>query len=164
VIVIPARLSIVTLGVEDLPRVRSFYEGLGWTSHSDLLGKGGDHGIWWSSPQPTLVENSTKSHDHRPFPTRPQKATSSLAEETGLPLAAGGFKGVTLEVNVHPREQVAAATDEVRKVGGTVSAEPADRPWGGRSGDFTDPEATPGEVAWMPGATFDSRGALIWPE
>jgi hypothetical protein len=27
---IPARLNILTLGVRDLPKVRSFYEVLGW--------------------------------------------------------------------------------------------------------------------------------------
>ncbi len=32
---IRARLNVVTLGVRDLPAVRSFYERLGWTSHSD---------------------------------------------------------------------------------------------------------------------------------
>lgn len=29
-----ARLNVVTLGVNDLPSMRSFYEALGWTSHS----------------------------------------------------------------------------------------------------------------------------------
>jgi uncharacterized glyoxalase superfamily protein PhnB len=53
--------------------------------------------------------------------------------------------------------------DEVRRAGGTVSAEPVDRPWGGRSGYFTDPEGHAWEVAWMPGSSFDLRGALIWP-
>ncbi len=32
---IPARLNILTLGVRDLPKVRSFYEALGWESRSE---------------------------------------------------------------------------------------------------------------------------------
>ncbi len=31
---VPARLNVVTFGVHDLPAVRSFYEALGWESHS----------------------------------------------------------------------------------------------------------------------------------
>jgi len=52
------------------------------------------------------------------FRTCWERAASSLAEETGLPFAAGGFKGVTLEVNVHPREQVAAATESAAHLPG----------------------------------------------
>jgi catechol 2,3-dioxygenase-like lactoylglutathione lyase family enzyme len=32
---IPARLNILTLGVRDLPKVRSFYKALGWESRSE---------------------------------------------------------------------------------------------------------------------------------
>ena len=32
---ISARLNILTLGVRDLPKVRSFYEALGWESRSE---------------------------------------------------------------------------------------------------------------------------------
>jgi len=29
------RVSLITLGVQDLERARSFYEGLGWSGHDD---------------------------------------------------------------------------------------------------------------------------------
>jgi uncharacterized glyoxalase superfamily protein PhnB len=55
------------------------------------------------------------------------------------------------------------ALKTVRGAGGRVLAEPVEREWGGRSGYFADPEGNVWELAWMPGATFDERGALIWP-
>jgi catechol 2,3-dioxygenase-like lactoylglutathione lyase family enzyme len=143
VIVVPARLSVVTLGVEDLPRMRGFYGDLGWISHSE-----GDEFARFEVGGAVLTLYSL----------------TSLAEEGGLPVAARGFKGFSLAVNVDSRDQVDSVIEEVRRVGGTVSAEPVDRPWGGRSAYFTDPEGNAWEVAWLPGATFDSRGALIWPE
>lgn len=141
--VVPARLSIVTLGVEDLARERSFYEALGWASHSD-----GDEFARFDVGGGVLTLYSL----------------ASLSEEAGLPVGGDGFRRVTLAVNVDSREQVDSVLGEVRRAGGTVSAEPVDRPWGGRSGYFTDPEGHAWEVAWMPGSSFDSRGALIWPE
>ena len=50
-----------------------------------------------------------------------------------------------------------------REAGAQVLAEPTDRDWGGRSAYFADPEGNAWEVAWVPGSTFDERGALIWP-
>ena len=35
---VPARISIVTLGVDDLKRSRAFYEALGW----EIAGSAGD--------------------------------------------------------------------------------------------------------------------------
>ena len=32
---LPARLNVLTLGVRDLPKVRAFYEALGWESLSE---------------------------------------------------------------------------------------------------------------------------------
>ena len=32
---VPAKMNILTLGVRDLPKVRSFYEALGWESLSE---------------------------------------------------------------------------------------------------------------------------------
>jgi uncharacterized glyoxalase superfamily protein PhnB len=44
--------------------------------------------------------------------------------------------------------------------GATVVAEPVDRSWGGRSGYIADPEGNRWEIAWVPSAVFDNRGAV----
>ena len=73
------------------------------------------------------------------------------------------FKGFSLSINVDERDQVDTALAAARDAGATVLAEPVDRDWGGCSAYFADPEGNAWEIAWLPGATFDDRGALIWP-
>jgi uncharacterized protein len=142
--VIPARVSIVTLGVRDLPKVRAFYEALGWKSFSH-------------------------EEEFARFDVGGAVLTlyllDLLAEEASMqpPPTDGAFKGFTCAVNVELEEMVDAAIEAVRAAGGRVLAEPVAREWGGRSGYFADPEGNAWEVAWLPGSSFDERGGLIWP-
>jgi uncharacterized protein len=141
---VPARLSVVTLGARDIPALREFYERLGWTTTST-------------------------ADDFAAFPLG--GAVLCLYDLTKLAREAGGaelpppvaFKGFTLAINVDERDHVDAAIDAARAAGAAVLAEPIDREWGGRSAYFADPEGNGWEVAWLPGAEFDERGALIWP-
>ena len=141
---IPARLSVVTVGARDVAALRSFYERLGWTTTST-------------------------AGDFAAFPLG--GAVFSLYDLETLAGEAGGapvpeplpFKGFTLAINVEKREEVATALAAARDAGATVIAEPVDLDWGGRSAYFADPEGNAWEIAWLPGAEFDQRGALIWP-
>ena len=142
---IPARLSLATLGARDVAALRSFYERLGWTTEST-------------------------ADDFAAFPLGGAVLAiydaSKLAEEAGSaepPPAPGAFKGFTLAINVDREEQVAEAIAAAREAGATILAEPVKREWGGCSGYFADPDGNAWEVAWLPGAEFDERGALIWP-
>ncbi len=76
---------------------------------------------------------------------------------------AGGFRGITLSVNVEREEMVAAAIAAARAAGAEIRAAPVKRDWGGVSAYFADPEGNVWEVAWLPDGSFDERGALIWP-
>src|SRR3712207_3217603 len=141
---IPARLNILTLGVRDLPKVRGFYEALGWESLSE-----DDEFARFQTGGATLA---LFSHD-------------LLAGEANMQTSAstGRFPGFTCAVLVEEEAMVDEAIESVREAGGRVLAEPVAREWGGRSGYFADPEGNVWELAWMPGATFDDRGGLIWP-
>ena len=142
---VAARLNVVTLGVRDLPRVRSFYEALGWRSRSD-----GDDFARFEVGGATLAL----------YPL------GALAEEANTPPREGGaerFPGFTCAIVVESEDVVDAGIGSVRGAGGRVLAEPVAREWGGRSGYFADPEGNVWELAWLPGATFDDRGGLIWP-
>ena len=141
---VPARLNILTLGVRDLPKVRGFYEALGWESLSE-----GDEFARFQTGGATLALFSL----------------DLLAGEADmLPSASTGrFPGFTCAVLVEKEATVDEAIETVREAGGRVLAEPVAREWGGRSGYFADPEGNVWELAWMPGATFDDRGGLIWP-
>ncbi len=142
---VPARLSVLTLGVRDLPAVRRFYEALGWPA------------------APGSDDEFTRFDLGGAILTL--YSLEALAEEANLPLepSGGGFLGFTCAITVESEDLVDAAFEKVSSVGGRILAQPVKRAWGGRSGYFADPEGHAWEVVWLPGARFDGRGALIWP-
>ncbi len=139
---LPSRLSVVTLGARDLPKLREFYRGLGW---SELPGSDGS----WAGFLLGGVLLALYPLD-------------GLAAEAAPDLPApAGFSGVTLACNVDSEEQVDAAFTAAVAAGATPVAEPVNRDWGGRSAYFADPEGNRWEIAWASSAVFDDRGALI---
>ena len=141
---IPGRLSVITLGVRDLTAQRRFYESLGWRTRS-------------------------KGDDFAAFPLGGAVLAlypiELLSREANFEVPEGRneFNGVTLSINVDRIEDVDRAIGSAVAAGGRALAEPVTREWGGRSGYFADPEGNVWEVAWLPGASFDERGGLIWP-
>jgi uncharacterized protein len=138
-----ARISIVTLGVEDLARARRFYEaGLGWPVSGDSV----DGEIIFVRLGGTIL--ALYSYER-------------LAEETGLPANRGlGFGGITLAQNFKTREEVDQVMARAEAAGARVLAEPVDRFWGGYSGYFADPDGYPWEVAWGPNFEYNEDGSL----
>lgn len=142
---IPARLTVVTLVSPDVPALRAFYEGLGW-----------------SAPGP-------RGHEHAFVATGGAVlALWSRAEADGevadaVRAAGHDFRGVTLAVNVDSAEEVDAGVAAARAAGARILAEPATRSWGGRSGYFADPEGNAWEVAHVPGATVSAQPAVTFP-
>ena len=141
---IPARVSLVTLGVRDLASLRAFYRGLGWSE---------------AISTPTFAAFKTGGALLGLFPLDALARDANTEEATG----EGGFRGVTLAINVEEKEGVDEVIEVVRAAGGRIVKEPIDADWGGRSGYFSDPEGNLWEVAWMPGSSFDDRGGLILP-
>jgi catechol 2,3-dioxygenase-like lactoylglutathione lyase family enzyme len=140
---VPGRLSVLTLGVQDLERERSFYQALGWKTRSSA----GDFAAFPLGGAVLAL-----------YPL------ASLAAETGLPASnSESFRGFTCAINVEREQQVDAAMRAAAEAGGRVLVEPVKREWGGRSGYFADPEGNVWEVGWIPNASFDERGGLVWP-
>ena len=141
---IPARVSLVTLGVRDLASMRAFYRDLGWSE---------------AISTEVFAAFNTGGAVLALFPL------DALASDANTEAAAGedAFKGVTLAVNVEEKKGVDEAIDKVRAAGGRIVKGPINADWGGRSGYFSDPEGNLWEVAWMPGSSFDDRGGLILP-
>lgn len=142
---LPARVSAVTIGYLNLDRMLRFYEDLGWTSelHGGEFARFSTGGAMFCLYPSASLGREAGGQDHP---------------------ADSGYRGVTFAVNVENRDEVDAGISAVRNAGGTVIAEPEDRDWGGRSGYFADPEGNAWEIAWVPGSSFDERGALIWPD
>ena len=132
------RLSLVTLGVRDLARARTFYESLGWrpadAPADDVVffQAGGMVVALWGRDQ--LAEDSTVTD-------------------------SGGWGGVTLAYNTRSREEVDRVIEEARAAGATIGREPDATFWGGYSAIFVDPDGHPWEVAHNPGWRIAEDGS-----
>ena len=125
------RISIITLGVSDLPRAVEFYrDGLGLPlldENTESIAFFKNQGTWLS--------------------LYPREA---LAADAGISTEGSGFSGVTLAHNVRSREEVDALLDVAVNAGATLIKPAEDVFWGGYSGYFADPEGFLWEVAWNP--------------
>lgn len=139
---VPARLSLVTLGVRDVARSTAFYQALGWPL----------------SPASVPGEVSFFNTAGAILALYGREA---LAEDAhGTP--AGPTGAVAMAINLDSREQVDAAFEEVRRIGGAVVKPPTAADWGGYSGYFADPDGHLWEVAHNPAWPVgeDERPAL----
>jgi uncharacterized protein len=132
------RVSLVTLGVSDIGRARTFYEGLGWEGESP------DGEVVFFQAGPMVVA----------LWGRDLLAADSVVDDPG------GWGGVTLAHNVSSPAEVDAVLVQARDAGGTVGREGAPTPWGGYSGVFIDPDGHPWEVAHNPGWRLDPDGSI----
>ena len=134
------RLSLVTLGVADLPRAVRFYEALGWSADNDWEKQGV---AFFQAPGMAIALWS-----------REELAKDSAVEDSG------GWGGVTLAYNVRSPEEADAVLAEAEAAGATIGRPGAETFWGGYSGIFIDPDGHPWEVAHNPGWTIAEDGSL----
>lgn len=131
------RITLITLGVDDLERSLAFYrDGLGLAS-AGIVGTEFEHGAVAFF---TLSGGLTLAIWPR----------TSIAHDTGLPPSAANPTELTIGHNVASREEVDAVIDEARRAGATIVKEPAETFWGGYAGYFQDPDGHVWEVAWNP--------------
>ena len=138
---VPARLSIVTLGVADLARARAFYEALGWSATANSS----DEIVWFATADSALGL----------YPRDEMAADAGLA-----PGRPGEFGGVILGLNVESEALVDSVLDDAVAAGATLIAAPVRAEWGGYRGYFADPDGHPWEVLYHPYMAFDAEGSL----
>ncbi len=138
------RLSVITLGVDDLQKARAFYDALGWQAASDDTG---DQGI---------VAYNLNGMALCLYPRE------KLADDAQVPQLASGFSSITLAYNVNAKEDVAAVLAEAAAAGGTIIKQAQDVFWGGHSGYFADPDGHLWEVAYNPFSPLGPDGAFQW--
>jgi uncharacterized protein len=128
--VVQARISVITLGVADVPRAREFYLALGWS----LSGAPQDGVAFFKNAGSRLALYSREA----------------LAEEAGRAVAPPGSISVALAINLESRDLVDEALTAAVEAGGTLLRPAQERFWGGYSGYFADPDGHAWEVAHNP--------------
>lgn len=137
------RLSLVTLGVADLPRARVFYEQLGWR------GQEVDETVFFQAGTIGVV----------------LWGRDELAEDAGVTdTDGGGFGGIAFAHNVRSPAEVDATLGAAVKAGGIVTRAPAETFYGGYAGCFTDPDGHVWEIAYNPGFPLGDDGAITIPD
>lgn len=131
------RISLVTIGVEDLERSLRFYrDGLGLKTQG-IVGTQFEHGaVAFFDLQAGLK-----------LALWPRK---SLAHDSGLPLGPPSPTEFTIGHNVSSKAEVDAVMEQARKAGAAIVKPAHDTFWGGYAGYFEDPDQHLWEVAWNP--------------
>lgn len=137
------RVSLVTLGVADLHRARTFYERLGWQ------GQEVEETVFFQAGGMALVLWSREK----------------LARDCGIDGdQADGFGGVALAHNVRSNADVDEIIATAEQAGATVSRPPAKTFYGGYAGCFRDPDGHVWEIAHNPGFPLAQDGSITIPD
>ncbi|CAG2147226.1 hypothetical protein LMG31506_03574 [Cupriavidus yeoncheonensis] len=131
------RITLITLGVDDLERSLRFYrDGLGLPTEG-IIGEQFEHGaVVFFDLQPGLK-----------LAIWPR---ASLAHDTGLPLSVRTAAGSSLAHNVGSQAEADAVMQQAAAAGATIVKPAQPTFWGGYAGYFADPDGHLWEVAWNP--------------
>lgn len=138
------RISIVTLGVADLPRARAFYEALGFRASA--------------ASQATIAFFQLGGLVLALYPR------AALAADAVVPDTPPGFSGVTLAHNCRTEADVDAAIAHAVACGAKLQKSAHKTFWGGYSGYFADPDGHLWEVAHNPFFPLDAEGRVTLPQ
>ena len=131
------RVTLLTLGVDDLERALRFYrDGLGWKTEG-IVGKEFEHGA---------VAFFDLAGGLR-LALWPRK---SLAHDAGVPVDRQSTTDFSLGHNVQSRAEVDAAMARAARAGARIVKPAGETFWGGYAGYFADPDGHLWEVAWNP--------------
>jgi catechol 2,3-dioxygenase-like lactoylglutathione lyase family enzyme len=131
------RVTLITLGVDDLETAVRFYrDGLGFDTEG-IVGQQFEHGaVAFFQLQAGLR-----------LALWPRK---SLAHDTGLAVGAPSATELAIGHNVSSKAEVDAVMEQARAAGATIVKPAQDTFWGGYAGYFQDPDRHLWEVAWNP--------------
>ncbi|MDP7151295.1 MAG: VOC family protein [Paracoccaceae bacterium] len=136
------RLSMITLGVDDLARAKAFYEGLGWQAEPMQ-----DEGIVAFNLIGMVLALYPWAH---------------VAAEVGMSVADYGRPNVMVAYNVREKSEVASILAKAQNAGGTIVKPAQDVFWGGHSGYFRDLDGHYWEVAHNPFSPVGPKGGFQW--
>lgn len=131
------RISLITLGVDDLERALRFYrDGLGLPTPG-IVGTEFEHGaVAFFDLQAGVKLAVWPRH--------------SIAHDTGILRSPASPTEFTLGHNVASKEEVDMVMEQARRAGAKIVKPAHDTFWGGYAGYFQDPDEHVWEVAWNP--------------
>ena len=131
------RITLITLGVDDLQRAVRFYrDGLGLKTEG-IVGTEFEHG-------------AVAFFDLQAGLKLALWPRSSIAHDTGIALGSSNGTDFTIGHNVSSKVEVDAVMQQAKKAGAVVVKPAHDTFWGGYAGYFQDPDGHLWEVAWNP--------------
>jgi len=134
-------LNFITLGVDDLDKVKKFYqEKFGWTPLKD------SDGIAFFKLNGFILGL---------FPN------NELAKDAGVSDDGRGFKRFTLAINFKTEQEVDKAFDDLKQKGVKIIKAPEKVFWGGYRGYIADIENNLWEIAYNPFLELDSEGNVV---
>ena len=141
------RISIVTLGVEDLDRSFRFYhDGLGFPTSR--------------TPEEGIIFFRTGGVCLALYPF--DKLVEDFAPgETAVTKDRSNISGITLAHNTRSRKEVDEILELAKSTGGEIVKSAGDVFWGGYSGYFSDPDGYLWEVAYADSWEFHPDGSLV---
>ena len=131
------RITVLTLGVDDLERAVTFYrDGLGLKTEG-IIGTDFEHG-------------AVAFFDLQAGLKLALWPRASLAHDAGLPLGAPSATELSLGHNVASKDEVDAVMEQAVRAGARIVKPAQETFWGGYAGYFQDPDQHLWEVVWNP--------------
>ena len=140
----PLRLSLVTLGVENLAAATKFYEDMGLQRRLKNA-----EGVAFFDAGGVILSIYSRE---------------ALARDAAVEDSKPGFSGIALAYNVPSEAEVDLVLGAAEKAGGKILKHAERVFWGGHIGYFADPEGHIWEVAHNPGFSFDAHGNVVVPD
>lgn len=131
------RITLVTLGVDDLERSLRFYrDGLGLPTEG-IVGQEFEHGaVAFFDLQSGLMLALWPRRD--------------IAHDAKIPQGVRSATEFTIGHNVNSKAEVDAVMAQAKKAGAKIVKPAGETFWGGYAGYFQDPDEHVWEVAWNP--------------
>lgn len=131
------RITVITLGVDDLERALRFYrDGLGFKTEG-IIGQEFEHG-------------AVAFFDLQAGLNLAIWPRTSLGRDTGLPTRYPSPTEFSLGHNVASKAEVDTVMEKARRAGATIVKPAHETFWGGYAGYFQDPDQHLWEVVWNP--------------
>ncbi|MET3698449.1 hypothetical protein SAMN05877753_10989 [Bacillus oleivorans] len=131
------RITVITLGVDDLERSLLFYrDGLGLSTEG-IIGQEFEHGAVAFFDLQAGLKLAIWNRKDIAYDTKMNQTGSSPTE-------------FTIGHNVRSKKEVDQVMEQAKKAGATITVPAHETFWGGYSGYFQDPDGHLWEIVWNP--------------